>query len=323
MEDPHTVDLFAGVGGLEGTGRHAEGVLGIESWKDACATRRAAGLPTLEADVRDLGPADFPTARHLRGGPPCQTFTVAGNGAGRRALDAVQTAAWLLHARTPILSQIAALDDARTGLVLEPLRWALAAVDLGRPFETIVLEQVQAALPVWETFARILELNGYGAVFGVLRAEQFGAPQTRRRAVLLARLGQRRPVMPKPTHNAYVPGLPQNYGALDSTPWVSMGDALPHRGPFTVVSNYGTGGDPRNRGRRTSAEPAFTVTGKVFRTRLVDVDGREMPRLTPSEAGVLQGFPADHPWTGRDVGQQIGNCVPRQLADAVLTAVHR
>jgi DNA (cytosine-5)-methyltransferase 1 len=320
MDGPDTISLFAGAGGLEHLvdGR----TLGIESWPAVCATRKAAGLATLEADVRDTGPADFPTAKHLRGGPPCQTFSVTGNGKGRKALDAVKTAAWLLAARAPIMSQVAALDDERTGLVLEPLRWTLAAIDRGRPYETIVLEQVRQALPVWEVFARILRREGYGVETGVLKAEQFGVPQTRRRAVLIARHG--RPAqLPQPTHNAYQPGMPQHYATLSiMKPWVSMGDALPHRGPFTAVSNYGTGGDPRNRGRRTSAEPAFTVTGKVNRTRLVDADGNDLPRFTPAEAGALQGFPLDHPWSGRDVWQQIGNCVPRQLAAAILTRVH-
>ena len=100
-----------------------------------------------------------------------------------------------------------------------------------------------------------------------------------------------------------------------------MADALPHRGEFTVISNYGTGGDPRNRGRRTSAEPAFTVTGKISRLRLVDPDGRELDRLTPSEAGVLQGFPADWPWSGGDIPQQIGNACPPPLAAALAQAV--
>jgi DNA (cytosine-5)-methyltransferase 1 len=101
-----------------------------------------------------------------------------------------------------------------------------------------------------------------------------------------------------------------------------MADALPGRGPFTVISNYGTGGDPRNRGRRTSSQPAFTVTGKISRFRLVDPSERELPRFTHSEAGRLQGMPADWPWSGGDVAQQIGNlCPPPLAASLVRTAL--
>lgn len=34
-----------------------------------------------------------------------------------------------------------------------------------------------------------------------------------------------------------------------------------------MVSNYGTGGDPKNRGRRTEDEPAPTVTSKAGRNK--------------------------------------------------------
>jgi DNA (cytosine-5)-methyltransferase 1 len=98
-----------------------------------------------------------------------------------------------------------------------------------------------------------------------------------------------------------------------------MRDVLPHRGRFTAISNYGTGGDPRARGRRTSAEPSATVTGKISRVRVLGADGGES-RFTWAEAGTLQSFPADHPWRGRDIGQQIGNAVPPLLGRHLLTA---
>lgn len=312
------VDLFAGPGGLSTAARSlGYHVIGIEYDPDACA--RGAGHATVEGDVRGYGPEDFPTATGLAGGSPCQTFTVTGNGTGRVELMQVFALAHWMARREDVAEELSRLTDPRTGLVLEPLRWALKAVDAGRPYKTIVLEQVPQALPVWKAYAEILRAEGYQAVCGVLKAEQYGAPQTRRRAVLIARLGV--PVaLPAPTHRPYRKGIPQDAGDPRLLPWVSMGDVLPHRGPFTVVSNYGTGGDPKARGRRTSAEPAFTVTGKISRLRLVDPDGNELPRLTWSEAGILQGFPADYPWTGRDIGQQIGNAVPGQLARAILGA---
>ncbi|MGQ4353222.1 DNA cytosine methyltransferase [Streptomyces drozdowiczii] len=311
------VELFAGPGGMT-LGLHAAGIrgTGIEWDPNAVATRRAAGLPTIHADVRAHGPADFPNATALAGGPPCQTFTVAGNGTGRLALAGILAAIKRMAARdtTPH-----SFEDDRTALVLEPLRWALEAIDAGRPYELIMLEQVQQVQQVWNGYAEALTAEGYHVATGVLATEQYGVPQTRRRAVLIATL--HRPVnLPAPTHRPYRKGALQHEGDPRLLPWVSMGDALDRSQPFTVVSNYGTGGDPKNRGRRTSSEPAFTVTGKISRNRIVDASGAELPRFTAAEAGVLQGFPINHPWSGSDVAQQVGNACPPQLATALAAA---
>jgi DNA (cytosine-5)-methyltransferase 1 len=301
-------------------GLHAAGIhgTGIEWDPNAVATRRAAGLPTIHADVRNHGPRDFPNATVLAGGPPCQTFTVAGNGTGRDELNRIIDAVKRMGDRQTIDPRKFA--DERTTLVLEPLRWALEDSECG--YNTIILEQVPQVLPVWDAYADVLRGEGYSVSTGILATEQYGVPQTRRRAVLIAQLvGEA--VLPAPTHRPYRKGAPQHEGDPRLLPWVSMGDALDRPQPFTVVSNYGTGGDPKNRGRRTSSEPAFTVTGKISRNRIVDASGAELPRFTAAEAGQLQGFPADWPWSGNDIPQQIGNACPPALAAALAHATRQ
>ncbi|MCG7630897.1 DNA cytosine methyltransferase [Gordonia McavH-238-E] len=316
---PYIIDLFAGPGGLDvGAAWLGVPVLGIELDDNACATRSAAELATVQGDVRTYGPAKFHDANVLAGGPPCQTFTVAGSGTGRKALDEVIAIVEKLADGDDVEESLSIFDDERTALVLEPIRWALAALNADAPFEAIVLEQVPQVLPVWAAFRKVLERYGYGVDHGILRTEEFGVPQTRRRAVLVARLDDEEVALPAPTHHAFRRGASRQ-GSPDLKPWVSMAEALERDPTFTVISNYGSGGNPRNRGRRHASEPSATITGKVMRNRL-EVPGRPDNRFTHREAGRLQTFPPDYPWSGLDVAQQIGNAIPPRLAVHVLAA---
>jgi DNA (cytosine-5)-methyltransferase 1 len=257
--EAEAVDLFAGSGGWDLAAETlAIRVAGIEQDAATCRTRRAAGLRTVEGDVRNYGPANFPNARALIASPPCQTFTMAGKGAGRLAMDAILTLVSALGVRQPI--DLSALDD-RTGLVLEPLRWALEAIDAGRPYEWIALEQVPTVLPIWEAIATELRREGYEVVTGNLQAEQYGAPQTRKRAILIARY-QGKVALPAPTHSRYHPRAAEK---LDDgvKKWVSMADALgwgmTHRPYPAVAAGTASGGTDSqviggSGARRTIAE---------------------------------------------------------------------
>ncbi|MFK4089339.1 DNA cytosine methyltransferase [Kribbella sp. NPDC020789] len=312
------VDLFAGPGGLDVAAQWlGVAAAGIEWDANACETRREAGLRTERGDVRNFGPDKFAGAKILTGGPPCQTYTVAGNGNGRRALAEVVGAAKAMADGEDVV-ELFTDRDVRTRLVLEPLRWVLEAHAEGEAYDSIVLEQVPAVLPVWKTVRKVLKRIGYSCECDILRTEQFGVPQTRRRAILIARKGAE-VVLPEPTHHAYRRGVARGVGDESLDRWNTMGETLDRATPFTVISNYGTGGDPKMRGTRTSDEPAFTVTGKVFRNRVRAADGT-FDRFDAEEAGRLQTFPHDYPWSGHDVAQQIGNAIPPRLAVHVLAA---
>lgn len=325
------VDLFAGPGGLD-VAAHWLGVpsIGIEFDESAVATREAAGLSTVFGDVSMWKPTDFtPAVNVLTGGPPCQTYTVAGNGHGRNALaHVIQLVRQLDDGLIDgVAGEVAKHSDTRTGLVLQPLIWALRAIEAGRPYEAIMLEQVPEVRPVWDAMALVLEDRDYGVDVGVLRTEEYGVPQTRRRAILIARHGVSNDnvQLPAATHQKYVGTALEADPALDvGNPlprWVTMAEALDIGEPFVVVSNYGNGGDSRNRGKRRHDRPAFTVTGKASRNRIVMSGGEGSRRFGPMEAGRLQTFPDGYPWSGRDISQQIGNAIPPRLGTHVLRSL--
>lgn len=320
------IDLFAGPGGWdEGIAKLGVRPLGIEHNETASATATSAGHRRLVADVTKLNPMDFGPVRRIIGSPPCPGWTVAGSGGARRdagrVLDLLRYVR-TLHELTQLIEHFGPkMEHPETLLALEPLRWTLAT----RP-ETLAWEQVREVQPLWAVCAKVLERNGYSTATAVLSAEQYGVPQTRRRAILVARRGdftsQHGPArLPRPTHSKYHQHRPERLD-FGVSPWVSMGRALgeEYRG-LVLRSNYGTGGDPRNRGLRLSDQPAPTVTGRVNRNKWVTSDGER--NVSVVEASLLQTFPTDYPWHGTqtEVFQQIGDAVPPLLAEAIVSEV--
>lgn len=300
------VDLFAGPGGWDlACEKLGIGSLGIEFDAAACATRRAYGLPTVEGDVRDFGPEVFPEAEGLIASPPCQTFSAAGNGAGRKALDKV-----LLG-----IQQVAdggdapAFDDERTGLVLEPLRWALEG-----DYRWLAFEQVPAVLPVWEAMAVVLRGRGYSVATGRLNAEQFGVPQTRKRAILVARR-DRLVSLPQPTHSRYYSRRPDHLD-LGVERWVSMAEALSWGMVYRASKQ-------RNASLRSPEYPAPTLAFGHDYNSAGWLGSPSFRSISQAEAATLQTFPPDYPWQGTKGKQfqQIGNAIPPLLAEHVLREV--
>ncbi|EPD94563.1 hypothetical protein HMPREF1486_03116 [Streptomyces sp. HPH0547] len=248
------VDLFAGPGGWDvaarGLGLHT---VGLELDAAACATRAAAGHPTIRCDIAQYPTAPFAGVRGLIASPPCQGFSRAGKRGGINDLEyAHQAVHDLAHGRDTRTQLAGACKDKRTILVAEPMRYAAAL----RP-EWVCLEQVPDVLPIWRQYAELLRSWGYSVWAGELNAADYGVPQTRRRAILIA--SRVRTVGPPPPTHAKEPAD----GLFGDTlaRWVSMADALGLTEGLTV----NTRGDRKTAGgNEFSADgPSWSLTEKT------------------------------------------------------------
>lgn len=358
------LDLFAGTGW--GVACRALGIEehGVEIMPEAVATREANGLTTIYNDVwegLELGGPRLDRYDLLIASPPCQTFSMAGSGSGRAALDEVlQAIDDRLFAIPSALREFGEKHDPRTALVLTPL------AHIFRDAPTyVVLEQVPPVLPVWERYAEVMRRWGYSVWTGNLQAEMYGVPQTRKRAILIARADGVEAKAPAPTHSRYYTRDPQRLdeGVL---PWVSMAEALGWgmtERPFVTAGNAvgraeGIGGSGGKAAiEREKARGAWGMTRRPYPTlgggsgssegaggpdpMLIGGSGAratikrerengdwiETPdaplRINVDEAAALQSYPPGFQWRGTRTKQflQIGNAVPPKLAEAILREV--
>lgn len=326
------VDLFSGLGGWSVACRQLGlSDVGLELDRDACLSRSSEGYATIRCDVARYPRRLFVGVEGVIASPPCQPWSQAGKRSG--------------------------INDARGQLVHQPLEWVLAL----RP-RWAAFEQVPAVLPIWRHNQRSLEAHGYHVWVGILNSANFGVPQTRERAVLIAHR-DRVVTAPEPTHAEH------GHHDLFSTrlPWVTMLDALgwdgmvgfprleDGRGDQHNLNGYrkrdwrptnlpaltltekarswvlNTGLDWKPGGTRADAQkidmhtqPAPTLTGVSGRQWQVSVDDQTR-NISVDEALVLQSFRPGYRAAGTRTSQflQVGNAIPPLLAEHVLGQVCR
>jgi DNA (cytosine-5)-methyltransferase 1 len=330
---PRAVSLFSGAGGMDLGFLRAgfEIAWAIDRMPDACATyRKNIGGHITTGDIRAVDGSELPGCDLVIGGPPCQGFSVAGH-------------------RDP--------DDPRSSLTWDFVRLVGAL----KP-QAFVMENVKAlAMKRWKPLRGLLlarlEGLGYRVLMHVLDARAYGVPQGRERVFFVGTRDELPPVrcipptVDKPLTAGEVlrrlppPGTAPNLGVCRAKVVPAKKPEL-RRSPFAGMLFNGQG-RPIDLASTVNTLPA-SMGGN--RTPIVDegelrhglpswvaeyhaclMKGKppltmapaRLLRLTVTEATLLQTFPPDFRFEGKQSSQytQIGNAVPPRLAEAVARRV--
>lgn len=262
------IDLFCGAGGLsEGFRQAGCHVLAGNDYDQAAgetfkATHSEAVF--LPGPIQNHSAADFLRAAGLKkgeldvlvGGPPCQGFSVYNHQRG--------------------------LHDERSGLYREYLR-----VVEGLSPKWVVLENVTGMTSAGggATVGAIIEgLEGLGYTVDkrILKAEEYGVPQERRRIVFIGNRMGLPIVWPEKTHGE---GL---------RPLVTVQDAI---GDLPHLNNG------EDKGTAPYAKPAFSEYQRMLRGNCTHVLNHSAPKLSKINTDRMQHIPAGGSW--RDIPTEL------------------
>ena len=224
------ISLFSGAGGLDIGFRDAgfETAVMVERDPACCRTLRKnmPDVPIVEGDINEITTKAMLVAAHLKpleaalvvGGPPCQSFSLAGKRMG--------------------------LNDPRGKLVLEFIRVVREALPVGFVMENVRglanWEHGRALAAIIEEATQPVKYNGhtyrYEVKYQILNSASYGAPQFRERIFIV---GNRIHVpfeFPAPTHGDVKAASKLDLFSGDVKPYVTVNDAIGNLPPATPPS---------------------------------------------------------------------------------------
>ena len=306
MTNPSTLELCAGAGGaalgLEEAG--FEHVALVDNDRHACATLRAnrPAWNVIETDLRHLNGTRWSDVDLVSGGLPCPPFSIAGK-------------------------QLGAADE--RNLFPSMLR----IVEEAHP-RAVLIENVRGILtPRFAPFRQHIDISldvlGFDTYWVMFNAVDFGVPQRRSRAFLVALRRQATkalrwptvPLMQAPvTVGEAIGDLMSQRGWVGAPAWIRQA-TLP--APTIVGGSHKHGGPDLGptRARREWAQMGVDGLGLANEPPAPDFAG--MPRLTVSMIARLQSFPDGWRFMGgkTQAYRQVGNALPVRLAFVVAKAV--
>jgi DNA (cytosine-5)-methyltransferase 1 len=281
----------------------------VEIDKDACATLRAnrrswnVRCADLREFAREASPADYPGLDLLAGGVPCPPFSIAGHRRGHEdERDLFPDAMLLVRTLNP---RAVMIENVRGILQKKFFRYRKSIEDE-------------------------LDDLGYDSTWDILRAVDYGVPQLRPRAVLVALQRDYWPHLnwrPPGTSRAPMVGdalrdFMSSGGWEGAAAWANQARSI---APTIVGGSKKHGGPDLGPTRAKAAWRALGVDGRGLADTPPGPDTKAMPRLTVPMVAALQGFPPDWVIEGRKTSayRQVGNAFPPPVAKAVGLAIAR
>lgn len=299
-----SLELCAGAGGqalgLEMAG--FEHVALVEIDKDASATLRLnrPNWNTLNLDLKAFDASGFEGVDLVAGGVPCPPFSKAGKQLGAE------------DERNLFDEAIRIVREAKPrAVMLENVRGLLD--DCFADYRAHILGQLHAL--------------GYEAEWKLLNASDFGVPQLRPRAILVAvrkdlwkKFAWPEETPCRKTVGEILGDLMAAEGWTGSKAWAGKANAI---APTLVGGSKKHGGPDLGPTRARKAWAALGVDGSGVADEPPAKDFEGMPKLTTRMAARLQGFPDEWSFWGRKTTtyRQIGNAFPPPVARAVGLAI--
>ncbi|GIV86044.1 MAG: cytosine-specific methyltransferase [Chloroflexus sp.] len=299
-----SLEIAAGAGGmaigLERAGFRPVALVDIDPHAVQTLRANRPDWPVIQADASTFDASRYVGVDLLAGGIPCPPFSIAGKSLG--PADERDLFPAIIRLAREVRPQAIVVENVR-GLMRK--RFA--------PYRAFITESIQQL--------------GFVVFWRVLNAVDFGLPQHRPRAILVALRPEFAPYFRWPEPQ----GCEITVGGLLAAEMASAGWELAAEWSRKAsgIAPAIVGGSKRHGG------PDLGPTRARMAWRKVHVDARGladvppgrgftgMPKLTVHMAALLQGFPADWRFCGGKTAayRQVGNAFPPPVAEAVGRAV--
>lgn len=305
---PRVVSLFSGCGGLDlGFTNVGFNVIWANDINKNLIPTYNYNHPNTEfviKSISDITSDEIPDCDVIIGGPPCQSWSLAGSLRG--------------------------IEDDRGKLFLEYIR-----IITDKKPKVFVAENVKGIISsrhkqTFDNFIKSFKEIGYNVEYKLLNAKNYGVPQDRERVIIVGVRDDicERYTFPEETHVSEFVSLRKAIGDLINNPDEYM------QGSFSSIYMS------RNR-KRGWDEVAFTVQASGRQAQLhpdspqmvkIDKDKMEFQgkgiirRMTVRESARIQTFPDNFKFITERLDEKykmIGNAVPVKLAEAIAKQVRK